>query len=298
MDVQEIVAQVTGARPIRLVPLTGGQESTATRCRFADRDDIVVLVSPDWRTRAELEWAHAVCQYASQSLREAIAPLSFAGQTTFDVGGGRYAELFPFVDGQPLDSEVPAQQRDAARVLAQLHKSLLDWSGGPRPPHGPAIPLHKRIDADSEAALKGAWDPVELHDPELDAWWAAARSRDRVSCLTQGDYWAANILSSGNRVVGVIDWHDAALVPCICELAWAASTCTGNPVELGRDFYAFIETYREYGGPVTDRDVADIVLFLRHRRRDSIRRTLAIGCPIDHPYAQNHIRMFRDTRIQ
>ena len=58
MDIQEIGAQV-GARPTERQPLTGGQEPTATRWRFADGDDLVVLVSPEWRTREELDWAHA-----------------------------------------------------------------------------------------------------------------------------------------------------------------------------------------------------------------------------------------------
>ncbi|MBO0882053.1 MAG: phosphotransferase [Mycobacterium sp.] len=293
MDVARIVAEITGSRPTWFEPLTGGQESTARHCRFADRDDLVVLIDPGWRTRAELEWAHTVCRQASQSVPEVVAPISFGGQTTFDLVGGRQAEFFPFVAGNALDPTVPALRRDAARVLAQIHHSLLDWSGGPRPPHGPDIPLYKRLDED---ALQAVWDPVEIQDPELDEWWESARCKEYARCPTQGDFWAANILTSEDRVVGIIDWHDANIVPCISELAWAASTCTGDPAELGRDFYAFIDTYRESGGPVADAEVADVVFFLRQRRRDSIRRTLAIGCPIDYPYAQNQIRTFRDTK--
>jgi Ser/Thr protein kinase RdoA (MazF antagonist) len=297
MDIQEIVAQVIGVRPSQCLPLTGGQESTGTRCRFADRDDLVVLVSPDWRTKEELDWAHAVCRHAARSVHEAIAPLSIGGQTTFDAGSGRHAAIFPYVDGTPLDPAVPAQQRDAARVLAQLHRSLLDWAGGPRPPHGCDVPLHKMIGADGEAALQAACDPAQIHDQELDEWWEGASSRDYVRCPTKGDFWAANLLTSNDRVVGAIDWHDAEILRCISELAWAASCCTGSGAEVGREFFAFIDVYREHGGPVTDRDLEDVVMFLRLRRRDLIRRTVALGVPIEHFYAQNLVRIFRETTV-
>ncbi len=295
MDIPEIVADAIGTRPTLCLPLTGGQESTATRCRFADRDDLVVIVSPQWRTREELDWVHAVSRHAARSVNEAVAPMSFGGQTTFDAGSGRHAAFFPYVDGTPLDAAVPAQQQDAARVLARLHGSLLDWAGGPRPPHGSDIPLHKMIGADGEAALTAACDPVEIYDQELDEWWEGTGARDYVCCPTKGDFWAANILTAHDRILGVIDWHDAEILPCVSELAWAASTCTGSGAEVGREFFAFIDAYREYGGPVTDRDLEDVVMFLRLRRRDLIRRTLALGVPIGHPYVQNQVRIFRET---
>lgn len=250
-DSLRIVAELTGVRPTECIRLTGGQESTATRCRFADRDDLVVLVSPEWRTRAELDWAHSVCEYAARSVTEAVAPIAVSGQTTCAVGDGRYAELFPYIDGIPLDATNPAHQRDAARVLARIHCALRGWPGGPRPPHGPGIPLHKRLGAAGEQALEAAWDPPELHDPDLDAWWDAARTRDYVRTLTQGDYWSANILTVPDRVVGVIDWHDADLVPCVSDLAWAAAGCTGTGAGPGRAFFDFVDTYREFGGPMT-----------------------------------------------
>lgn len=289
-DAAAVVHELLREEVLAVTPLTPSLESRAFRCRTPARD-VVVLIAPVWRTRAELAWVHDVWGHAGRELAEVLPPLAHEGRTLVGLPGGRLGSAFPFVEGRPLDPTVPRLRVDAARALARIHLSLLGWPGGQRPSHGPDVPTHMRIDATADETLT-AYDLPELRDDALDDW--LDEDRPVTTCITQGDYWAANILCSAERVVAVIDWHDARTVPCISELAWAAWNCTGR--DCDGKFTAFVREYVAAGGPVTTLEVAMAFLFLRVRLRDSARRALALGCPPDHPYMRQRLSLFRELR--
>lgn len=286
---RRVAAEVLGGGAFVLEPLAGGQESAAYRCRHPSAD-LVVLVYPSWRRRAELEWALAVAAHAGSRVPEVVAALSVGSGRLVTVAG-RLAAVFPYIEGVPLEVANQALALDAARVLAAIHCSLLDWDGGTRPEPGPEVPLHKRIDP-AGVEMLAAQDIPGFRDDELDDW-AEVTSSGWAACLTQGDFWSANLICQDMRLVGVIDWHDARTEICLSEAASAAWGATGQSLSACEDF---LRAYQARGGPVEDEQLHHWVRLLRVRIRDSGRRAVAIGCPPEDPYLRPVIRSFQHLR--
>ena len=123
----------------------------------------------------------------------------------------------------------------------------------------------------------------------LDAWHRDASETAHVACVTQGDYWSANLLCTPDRLVGVIDWDDARVVPCLSEAAWASWNLSGGNRER---FRLLLAAYADEDGLIELDHFDDAVHFLRVRLRDVARRAIAIGCPPDHPYFLGLVESF------
>ena len=94
-------------------------------------------------------------------------------------------------------------------------------------------------------------DPNALHDPALDEWWASV-GPGLTRGPTHGDYYRRNLLCTGGRIVGVIDWHDASIRSLAVELAGATfELCRSDEHVLQCDWAdEFVASYRSAGGPV------------------------------------------------
>src|SRR5262245_58964503 len=90
------VERVLGVRTLASVRLVGGDEAVVQRVETA-AGTFVLHQSPPWRTRAELEWTHAVAAHAAQRIPAVVAPIVAHGQTVFE-HGGRLLAFFPFVE--------------------------------------------------------------------------------------------------------------------------------------------------------------------------------------------------------
>lgn len=260
--------------------LEGGDQALVLRVDTSE-GALVLHASPPWRTPEELHWVHSIAKYARARVPQAVAPLERQGKTTFK-WAGRLVAVYPFVAGHFLDREDPVLRAEAAWLLAEIHRALSDFPGGPRPQPGayrPDPPV----------------DPAELHDPALDEWWTSIRT-GLATGPTHGDYYRRNLLCAGRQIVGVIDWHEASVRPLALELAQAT-------FELCRDgdhrFYPdradeFVATYRSCGGPVPGDELGFLLPLIRVWIRDDVRWSLAFGASLSDEYVAKQIRAFRE----
>lgn len=263
--------------------LTGGYEALVLKAEEGHRA-IVLHVSSSQRSRAELLWCHAVAKHAQRAVPQVVVPIEHDGDTLAE-WGDRLLAVYPFVDGSTLDHADASLRSEAARLLAKLHRGLLDWSGGPRP--------------------SGTWTtalvelPVSLRDDDLDAWWNATEAEGVVTSVIHGDYYRGNILCAGGTIAGVIDWHDAETAPLTLELAGAVfELCREGElvpkVTLARDF---IGAYRDSGGPVPEQEIASLVRYMRLWIRRNVAKSLSVGSDERDPYIQQQINAFGHLAI-
>lgn len=269
-----------GSTPTPVRWLEGGYEALVLKAQEHHRA-IVLHVSSSQRSRAELSWCHAVAQHAQRTVPQVVVPIERDGDTLAE-WGDRLLAVYPFVNGSTLDHKDSSLRNEAARLLAKLHRGLLDWSGGPRP-------------SDTwETAL--AELPVSLRDDDLDAWWNATEAEGVVTSVIHGDYYRGNILCAGGTIAGVIDWHDAETAPLTLELAGAVfELCREGEllpkVALARDF---IGAYRGSDGPVPEREITSLVRYMRLWIRRNVVKSLSVGSDELDPYIQQQISAFRN----
>jgi Ser/Thr protein kinase RdoA (MazF antagonist) len=280
-EVSRFVEELLGDAISSCSQLSGGLEADVFALETAG-GRYAVKVSPAWRDEEELDWVRAVARFAHSCVPEAVAPLA-QGRVL-----GRPATVYPLIDGEPLPADDRDACLDAARVLGQLHRTLLDWERGQRPAHRPDAPVFMRVDPGADDAL-AAFDTPELVDPELDDWWTTMSTFPWTVGPIQGDFRHANLLCRHNTVVAVIDWDDARIVPYASELAVASQLMPDDPD-------AFVAAYLDAGGPVTLGETTMLVPLLRLRIRDIARRERARwNLAADDPWLQHRCRAFRDT---
>lgn len=272
------VESLLGISASRVGRLGGGEEATVARVDTS-AGPIVVQERPSWRTRAEIEWVHAVVRQAAREVPEAVAPIERDGQSVFE-WDGRLLAFYPFVEGERLDREDPALRVEAAHLLAAIHLALLDWKGAPRPDPGPGAPTLVP-------------DPPDLSDAALDAWWSAVRETLVVGA-THGDYYRGNLLCSGDRIVGVVDWSEASVRSIALELAGATFELCRDDEHTFRAERAddFIGRYRSAGGPVPAEELKVLLPLIRVWVRNDARWALALGERDGDGYAGRQTRAF------
>jgi Ser/Thr protein kinase RdoA (MazF antagonist) len=253
-----------------ILQLAGGEECEIWLVR-SDQGQCVVRISPPWRSLTRLGWTHALLLALQPMLPVVIAPLRAPNGSTLLIYHEHPVALFPYVDGQPVDREDPAQREAAARVLAHLHRVMLRVSVPDAAPvrHLREAPLAPRIA-----------DPAALHDAELDTWHATlVQRRGTLTCgPIHGDYYRRNLLVSRGVITAVLDWDDAHPDFLMQEVAWAAwefgKTAAGVNWHPERA-HAFVETYRAAGGPCRADEYSTLLPFIRWRLREEVRYNLA-----------------------
>lgn len=116
----------------------------------------------------------------------------------------------------------------------------------------------------------GLWssaDSIRDFDKELDAW---EQTRTPPRLPIHGDYYGVNLLTAGDRIVGVIDWAEARLEHQEQEVSWAAwefcQNDTGDDLAL-EDAVGFLRRYQEAGGPADVATPFDPIPWIRQRLR-------------------------------
>jgi Ser/Thr protein kinase RdoA (MazF antagonist) len=190
--------------------------------------------------------------------------------------------LFPFVEGEVLDRESSALRMEAARILAAIHCSLIEWPGGPRPEPEGRRPLPPPT--------------TDLIDEDLDEWWLSIRSRQFMLAPTHGDYYRRNLLCANGKVVGVIDWHEAKVRPLVNELASATfELCKNDQHVLQFDrAEEFVAAYTAAGGPIPQIEIKMLLPFIRLWIRDDALFSIAYDGDSGQDYARKQIRAFRE----
>lgn len=230
--------------------LYGGEESAAYLL-----GEHVVRIGPAGRDTAESEWCHAVALHAARTMAEAVAPLRTPDGTTVIIAESRPISLWPYVEGDWPDSDVPAQRAGGAALLARLHTALADLELPPRP--RPAF---------QESGLYGEppADAAALADPALDRWLAAFHRDHPARHPLHGDYYTGNTLARDGRLVAVLDWDEAFVGAPELELAAAALEWGDDELGPSREFVA---AYHRAGGTAGPLDEAALAQLVRHKLR-------------------------------
>lgn len=121
-----------------------------------------------------------------------------------------------YIEGEPefAPADLTDFIRQFAAHLAQIHQvncSAFDVSFLPQQAAIWADKISKR-----PARLDDSLDEGRIRDA-LEAAWPWAQTN--VSGLLHGDYWPGNLLWRGGRLVGVIDWEDAAIGDPLADIA-------------------------------------------------------------------------------
>jgi len=243
----------------------------------ADSARYVVHILTSAENADHLSWCHDVAIEAAKRVPEVVPPVVVDGASFFR-WNGQLVTVFPFVEGTTLDRNDLVQVRHAARLLAQIHRELLDWTGGQAP-----------------WRQNGAGDPSPaLDDPDLDHRWESHLPRLRTG-VCHGDYYRRNLLVMDRAVRGVIDWHEAHIGPLVAEVAWAAW-------ELGHDdemqlvrprFDLFVDEYRRAAdGQIPEWEYELVPTATRVMLRDDIRGALARGGSSNDEYQRHQVNAF------
>jgi aminoglycoside 2''-phosphotransferase len=182
--------------------------------------------------------------------------------------------------GEPLSAELAEQRRD--EIAADLASFLVALHGIPvEEARAAGIPVRDRVATTFAALCRDVLpvlhERVSSHEYDVVRRWAADfEADDEVDrfepAVRHGDLWYGNVLVDGarGRVVGVVDWENAAIGDPASDLA--------RQLHLGEEFAgAVLRQYATKGGRVDDA--------LRHRMRRrwellefaGIRAALALG---------------------
>ncbi len=248
--VQEEWGRRVEDEPVRL---QGGEESAAYRA-----GDLVIRIGPLGRSSAESEWCHAVAAHAALSMPEAVVPLRTRGRATVVRVEGRPVSVWPFVEGEwPGIAEEP-MRREGARLLARLHRALVDFRPPTRPVRG-----FLEVGLDGEPPQ----DVPDLADPQLDRWLAEFHRRRPLRHPLHGDYYVGNTLARDGRLVAVLDWDAAVVGAPELEVASVALEWTDEYAASLEQRRRFVDDYHEAGGTAGAMDDETVVQLIRHRLR-------------------------------
>lgn len=132
-------------------------------------------------------------------------------------------ELFatPVVVSEYIEGETVSALTDAPDFIAQMvaHLALIHQVDY----HAPAFAVLPKLDetcatilSNHPATLDTLLEEERIRDTLEAAWpWP----RQNTSRLLHGDYWPGNILWRDGRLVGIIDWEDAAIGDPLADLA-------------------------------------------------------------------------------
>jgi len=280
-----------GLRLLKATPLSGGEEALVWQVN-SSVGLLVVRMSPASRSPSRLQWRHHVLLALASSLPQAIAPLLAPDGSTLLPYQDFSVALFPYVRGDRLDRDQAQLRRASAHLLAQLHTALLP---------------HLKHPAPLERTWLEAKGPEQesLHDPDLDRWHE--RLLESVASFTigliHGDYYRGNLLTQGEQIVAVLDWDDLHTDLLMQEVAWASwefgKTATSDDWHLDR-VQAFLQAYREAGGPCKIQEYQTVIPFVRWRLREELRyhhfAKRAAGLPSDPANAAGQVRAFERLR--
>jgi len=235
------------------------------------------------------------------TIPQVVAPLrAWDGSTLFRYEG-QSVVLFPYITGTQPDRENPLHRHQAAIFLARLHQALLS--------NTPDRFLVERDLLIGTSPLPSISDSEALVDHELDRWHETLLQQSTllITGFIHGDYYRRNLLMQGEHIIALLDWDDLHCDFLMHEVAWSSwefcKVSTGDDWHVDR-VQAFVQSYREAGGPCPCEAYENFIPFIRWRLRQEMRRherAIARGLPGEpEEYAARILCAFerlRDTPI-
>lgn len=250
---------------------------------------LIVRVSPNWRTIEELQWVHDFTLHCRQTIPEAVAPVTTCVNSTLFVFESYPVTVFPFVEGDSLNTDNPALCQKAARLLARIHKAAATWHNKHSRPASKATR--------PEPLSRAEYPPV-FQDAEFDAWEAELADSNLTIMPIHGDYYSRNVLATDERITGVIDWDEADINYLMAEVGWSvwefAQVDSGDDLDDDKA-RAFLAAYFDEDPPCPKAEIQHTVNFIRLRLRNEAVADLARkarGEAWDMEYTEGEIRAF------
>jgi homoserine kinase type II len=240
-----------------------------------------------------IAWEHDVVARLAERVPEIPVPVkALDGETWFRHGGVAFW-LLPFVEGSPADRDDERHRLGAARLLARVH------AAGLRVPPRPDVPPLRRLVWPHEPT-----EPLADLRPEIDAaraWGiefvAGLRDHPLVTGVIHGDFFRGNVLFSGDRAVGLVDWEEATVDWQIYDLAnavWEFCKLPDRRNDFDREAAnRFVAAYRDAGGTVPLEEDHLLVPFIRVRRIMEVVRA-ASDRHVDWEYQRHNMLSFRN----
>jgi aminoglycoside phosphotransferase (APT) family kinase protein len=211
LDLDELRRRLAAAGVTDVSPLAGGASSLTFRGRSHDRHVVVKVAPPGIEPVAHRD----VLRQARVIKALAGTPVPVPAVVWEDPGLSPHTPpLFvmsrvdgdcvePLFDGADPGPELPRRYRNAARVLAAMHRlSPADLGLGGEPVADPAAEVHRWCATlrTIDPALVPGWQGVG------DALLECAPSATGPA-LVHGDFRLGNLLAAGARISAVIDWE-------------------------------------------------------------------------------------------
>jgi aminoglycoside phosphotransferase (APT) family kinase protein len=209
VTVEDVLRQHLGARAVRLAVVAMSRD---------DNPKAVVMATESGSTSPVLAVKVALTAGAAESVRAEAAALQ--GLAALDPGlvGGTVPRVVALHDGtagtllvttvshgRPLSVDYHQWHHTASRRRVEADfEAAAAWLRELHPVEVPPAP-----EPDWAALLRGRWPDDGLGE---EASRVCRVARDRLGELdaghvTHGDFWCGNILRSGRRVTGVVDWE-------------------------------------------------------------------------------------------
>jgi Ser/Thr protein kinase RdoA (MazF antagonist) len=264
--------------------LEGGDESDVYRV-----GEIIVRISPSWRSLEELQWVHGISRHCAQTIPEVVAPIADKQGETVFLFDETPISLFPFCAGKPLDTADDLARKNAAELLCKIHKTMANWEGTiERPSSRQSAPI----------PLAPENYPPEFIDPELDEWHKHLNLSKQI---IHGDFYERNILCEGSKILGLIDWDETHYSYLMAELGWVAwELCQYDENEDDIDEAKARDFFRDYlagNPPLPKEELIHAIPFIRWRLRSEAVGSLAeaarTGDFWDMAYTEREIRVFQ-----
>jgi len=162
--------------------------------------------------------AHLTDWLARQGLPVSLPTAALDGQLQVELDRASLS-LQRQISGKHLDTDEPAQVREAGTVLAQAHDALATYTRQIPDITSPAAPLYHQVSdwLDSDPDHIPAAAPDGLRHLVRETVPGALPTQ-----LVHGDYRSANIFVDGTRILAVIDFEEARIDHRIAELARSA----------------------------------------------------------------------------
>ncbi len=204
-EIRSRIAEALGAEVVQVAPLSGGQVGEALRCRLEDGRKVVAKTSPG--TPLEVEAA---------MLRYLKAHSTLPVPEVLHVEDGLL--VLAFVEGSSAVG--PAAERDAGRLLAELHGVGAERFGlerdtliGPFPLDNtwtaswPQFYAARRLLPMTAAAHARGRLPTadRLRVEHLAESLPGRFDADPTPSLIHGDVWSGNVLARGDRIAAFLD---------------------------------------------------------------------------------------------
>jgi homoserine kinase type II len=178
---------------------------------------------------ATIHAQHALIAYLRRAGFPAPTILSTTGGDTLLELDGELYEVQTYIEGTFYDHERPAHFEEAARMLGRYHACVTGFA----PPelqnlgelYSPAIlranlvALVETWEVDRDPDLAQTARQLEAHADDLTARFASHGTLPHL--IIHGDYYADNLLFTGDHIVGVVDYDKARWQPRVVELAEA-----------------------------------------------------------------------------